>query len=260
MQRIGFPSRKYKKERKRASKTTAFIVIAIIVLLIALLLQFPLTLKAAYENGKMDFRVTYMFIKIFPFKVKEKKRKRGKSGQSQNAENTDNPEAPEKEASSSIFSLLPETAASTFTGGTKTKKSIAEIIEIAKSVKEKLSIIYGSSSKGLRRIMRRIIVDNVYVDITVRGKDAAKTAVNYGVLSGAVYGIIAVLSSLTTVYIEDCDVACDFDGTESEIKCGLKVKIKLSVLIGSGLMIGTGLLRSRKELFGKRETQEDNAA
>jgi hypothetical protein len=215
-----------------------------------------LTLSLSYHDGKIDFRVTYLFIKLFPLKIKNKKPKRKKNAESN---------APETEASESVASPLPETEADTTETdkpANKTKRSLSEIIELAKSVKEKLSIVYGSSSRGLRRIMRRIIVDNVYADITVRGKDAAKTAVNYGVLSGVVYGIIAVLSSLTTVYIEDCDIACDFDGTESDIKCGLKVKIRLSVLIGSGLMIGTSLLRRRKELFGKKEDikQEENSA
>jgi hypothetical protein len=212
-----------------------------------------LTLSASYKDGKIDFRVTYLFIKLFPFKVKEKRLKKKKTKRADKKASS-KAEAPEAQASGETASPLPETEASAAPGKTtKTKRSLAQIIEMAKSVKAKLSIIYGSSSKGMRRIMRRIIVDNVIVDITVRGKDAAKTAVNYGILSGAVYGIIAVLSTLTTVYVEDVDVACDFNGTESEINAGLKVKIRLSVLISSGLMIGTSVLRNRKELFGKKE-------
>ncbi|MDR0974786.1 MAG: DUF2953 domain-containing protein, partial [Ruminococcus sp.] len=99
----------------------------------------------------------------------------------------------------------------------------------------------------------RIIVDNVYADITIRGDDAAKTAVNYGVVSGIVYGIIALISSLSTTYVESCDVNCDFDNPdrlESEVNISVMIKMRLHILLSSGLLIGTKLLRKRHELFG----------
>jgi hypothetical protein len=201
-----------------------------------------------YKDNKLDFRVTYLFVQIFPFKLKRNKRKKKEKLPGSEI----NPESPESQ-SSETASPLPETEAQASDKTSKSKKSLAEIIELAKSVKEKLGIIYGSSSKGLRRIMRRIIVDSVMVDFTIRGNDAAKTAVNYGILSGVIYAIIAVVSSLAVVYIDNCDIACDFNGTESEINFRFKVKIRLSTLLISGLAIGTKLLRRRKELFGKTE-------
>jgi hypothetical protein len=215
-------------------------IAAAILLLIILALQCSLTLKLKYTDNKLDFRVTYIFFTLYPFKKKKKRKKSSKE---------------ETSTESSEPTPLPETEVETTEQPgkkpTKSKRSLAEIIEIAKSVKEKLGIVYGSSSKGLRRIMRHIIVDDVMVDFTVRGADAAKTAVQYGIISGVVYGIIAILSSLTTLYINSCDIDCDFDGEESDITVKLKVKIRVSTLLTSGLLIGTHLLRRRKELFAK---------
>jgi hypothetical protein len=243
-----------------------------IIAVLTLLTLFSLTLTVEYCDSKLDFRVTYLFVQIFPFRQKRKKPKKSKkkdkpsfkqsnpetddsgvnTDNQNNADSGENPEAPELE-SSETASPLPETEAATSNEATKTKRSLAEIIEIAKSVKEKLGIIYGSSSKGLRRIMRHIIVDSVNVDFTIRGTDAAKTAVNYGIISGVIYGIIAIVSSLAAVYIDNCDIACDFNGTESTIFFRFKEKIRLVTLLISGLAIGTKLLRRRKELFGKTE-------
>ncbi|MDR0975077.1 MAG: hypothetical protein LBL80_05245, partial [Ruminococcus sp.] len=155
-------------------------ILAAIAAIIWFLLMMPLVLSVRYTDGKLKFEVTYIFIKIFPFKQKKKKRA------------DDKPSTAE-----TPISGLPETETAqsedTNSSAGKSKRSLAEMIELGKSVKEKLGIIYGSSNKGIRRILRRIIVDNVYADITIRGDDAAKTAVNYGVVSGIVYGIIALI-------------------------------------------------------------------
>ncbi|MDR0987091.1 MAG: DUF2953 domain-containing protein [Ruminococcus sp.] len=213
-------------------------ILAAIAAVIWILLMMPLVLSIRYADGKLKFEVTYMFIKIFPFKEKK-----AKSGE-------DKPSSVE-----SPVSGLPETEASADadTPQGKSKRSLAEMIELGKSIKEKLGIIYGSSSKGIKRILRKIVVDNIYADITIRSEDAAKTAVNYGIVSGIVYGIIAAISSLATTYVESCDIDCDFENPkklESDVNVSLKFKMRLHILLSSGLLIGTKLLRKRRELTG----------
>jgi hypothetical protein len=89
----------------------------------------------------------------------------------------------------------------------------------------------------------------------VRGKEAAKTAMNYGIVSSVVYSLIAVISSLSTTYVESCDIDCDFSDTtkESDVNVSLAVKVRLHILLSSGLLIGTKLLKRRHELFGDRK-------
>jgi hypothetical protein len=213
-------------------------ILAAIAALIWFLLMMPLVLSIRYADGKLKFEVTYIFIKIFPLREKKS-------------------QSPEDKPSvgNTPISGMPETEAAeeaTTTKG-KSKRSLAEMIELGKSIKEKLGIIYGSSSKGIKRILRRIIVDNIYADITIRGEDAAKTAFNYGIVSGIVYGIIAAISSLATTYVESCDIDCDFENPkklESDINVSLRFKMRLHILLSSGLLIGTKLLRNRREIFG----------
>ncbi|MDR0904022.1 MAG: hypothetical protein LBM59_05260 [Ruminococcus sp.] len=223
-------------------------ILAVIAAIIWFLLMMPLVLSFRYSDGKLKFEVTYIFIKIFPFE--EKKSKSG----------DDMPSAADTPVSG-----LPETEAETDTDTPqgKSKRSLAEMIELAKSIKEKLDIIYGSSSKGIKRILRKIIVDNIYADITIRSEDAAKAAVNYGIVSGIVYGIIAVISSLATTYVESCDIDCDFENPgklESDVNVSLMIKMRLHILLSSGLLIGTKLLRRRRELTGTVKKSAATAA
>jgi hypothetical protein len=226
-------------------------ILAGIVLLLWILLMLPVVLSVRLSEGKFKFEITYIFIKIFP---KDKKNK---------AESPDDTETPsETEPIAGIPETETEKTADTSTSAGRSRRSLAEMIELGKSVKEKLTIIYGSSSKGLRRICRKIIVDNIVVDIVVRGKEAAKTAMNYGIVSSIVYSLIAVVSSLATTYVESCDIDCDFENTEkeSDVNISLAVKLRLHVLLSSGLLIGTKLLKRRHELFGDKKKRKTSKA
>jgi hypothetical protein len=219
-------------------------ILAGIALVLWILLMMPVVLSIRLSDGKLKFEITYIFIKIFP---KDKITEEVSSEISKTPSETE-PIAgiPETETEQNVDTSTPEG---------KTKRSLAEMIELGKSVKEKLTIIYGSSSKGIRRICRKIIVDNIVVDIVLRGKEAAQTAMNYGIVSGVVYSIIGVISSLATTYVESCDIGCDFEDIEndSDVKVSFTIKIRLHVLISSGLLIGTKLLKRRRELFGDRK-------
>ncbi|MDR0943627.1 MAG: hypothetical protein LBM41_03750 [Ruminococcus sp.] len=209
-----------------------------------ILLMLPVVLSVRLSEGKFKFEITYIFIKIFP---------KDKITKSVTSDDTETPS--ETEPIAGIPETETEKTVDTSTPAGKSKRSIAEMIELGKSVKEKLEIIYGSSSKGIRRICRKIIVDDIKVDIVVRGKEAAKTAVNYGIVSSIVYSLIAVVSSLATTYVENCDIDCDFDDItrESDVNISLAIKIRLHVLLSSGLLIGTKLLKRRHELFGDKK-------
>jgi hypothetical protein len=251
-----------------------WIIFAGITLLVIFLLTRSLTFSAWFTDGKLGFEVTYVFLRLFPFKQKKKRKKRVRKRSKRkssavadteaaaDAETVTVTETVTKTVTDEAASPLPVTETDTKTASgkntTKTKRSAAEIIELIKSVRKKAEILYGSVGGGVRRIMRKIVVDDLFVDITVRGDDAAKTAVNYGYIGGAVYGLIAAVSSLATTYVTSCDVNCDFNGTESEFNIRCKVKIRIITLLLSGLLIGTGLFKSRKELFGKAKSGEEN--
>jgi hypothetical protein len=200
-----------------------------------------------YRGGKLRFEVKYLFVTLFPFRKKKKKKKRKKK-QKKTAAPTDE----------NVIAPLPETEADEETeqGGVgKTKRSAAEIIEIAKSTIEKLKLFYGSSERGIKRILAKLAVENLCVNIKIATDDAAKTGVYYGWVSAAVYNTIAFLRPLTTLYIRDIEIIPDFEGRDSVFDISFAVTITLRRLISSGLLIGWGFWRDRDKY--KTNKQEE---
>jgi hypothetical protein len=226
---------------------TAAVIIGAVLLVLIILLQSSVRMIVDYRGGKLRFEVKYLFLTLFPFKKRKKKKRRKKKKKTA---------AP---AENSIISPLPQTEADsepdTQTGGGKTKRSAAEIIEIAKSTIEKVKRIYGSSERGIKHVLAKLAVEDLFINIKIGTDDAAKTGTYYGWVSAAVYNAIGFLRPLTTLYIKDIEIIPDFEGNDSVFDISFAVTVTVRRLLSSGLLIGWGFWRDRKKY--RTNKQED---
>jgi hypothetical protein len=200
---------------------------------------FSIRFNVSFKDSKLKFEVKYLFITIYPFK-KKKKRKRKKKKAKTAAPDEGEP-----------IAQMPQTEAdSEPQKGGKSKRSAAEIVELIKSTKEKLEVLYGSTSRGIKRLLSKMAIENLDIHFIICSDEAAKTAVHYGAISAAVYNAVAFLRPFTTLYIKDIEIIPDFDGRDSVFDISFAVTIKVRSLLSSGLLIGAGLLRDRKKYKG----------
>ncbi|MCM1507098.1 MAG: hypothetical protein NC177_08195 [Ruminococcus flavefaciens] len=100
---------------------------------------------------------------------------------------------------------------------------------------EKLLNIWDIAGRPLLKIFKGFHVKNVFVDFIVADEDAYKCAINYGIVSGAVYNILAWLGELFTVSYKTVDVQCGFSLKKSQWNVSCKVTFRLYTLVVSGL-------------------------
>jgi hypothetical protein len=230
---------------------TAAIIIAAVVIILSILLLSPLKMIVNFHGGKLRFEVKYLFLTLFPFTKKEKKeRKKRRKKKKKKSDSDSGGVGGEKNGA---VASLPETEADIEEEdgeGGKTKRSEAEIVELIKSTTEKLKILYGSTSRGVKHLLMKLAIEDLDIHFVIASDEAAKTAVYYGAISAAVYNAVAFLRPFTTIYIKDLEIIPDFDGEKSVFDISFAVTIKVSRLLSSGVLIGMGILRDRKKYKG----------
>ena len=70
----------------------------------------------------------------------------------------------------------------------------------------------------LKFILKHIKIYNLDLKIWVATEDAAKTAIEYGVVSTAVYNFLQFVSSITKLKLKKVDIYSDFESKKSKIK------------------------------------------
>ncbi|MDE5556824.1 MAG: hypothetical protein K2J32_03895, partial [Ruminococcus sp.] len=73
----------------------------------------------------------------------------------------------------------------------------------------------------------------VYIDFIVANEDAYKCAVNYGIVSSAVYNLLAWFGELFTVSYKTVDIRSGFSLKKSQWDASCKVDFRLYTLVVS---------------------------
>lgn len=114
----------------------------------------------------------------------------------------------------------------------KEKPTLSELLDLIK-------LVLDSLGKPLRKMLKRVIVSHLNLQITCGGDDAAKAAINYG----AANYLLSVALNLCDEYLtlkapDDIHVGVDFYKEKTEIKCYVEVRLT----VGSALAFAFTLL------------------
>ena len=178
-------------------------ILGALVLIIILLLFLPLRVNLKFLD---DF---YFDIKILGFKVYPLKEKK-----------SDKPQKPKHEETlkKSLFEKLKEKRG--FKGAIK-----------------ELFWLFSAVLNPLKRFLRFIKFRKIKVSLSVAGADAAKTAIDYGIVCSIVYPVLSLFDSILNVKYKNIDIRSDFEGKESNFDFSLSIKISIIYILIFGYKI-----------------------
>lgn len=223
-----------------------------IILLIIILLQIPLILEVKYENNDIYYKFKILFITIFPKVEKGKKQKKVDELKAQPHELNDKDKAflkeelaKEKEAYEDLTNKLKSNVSQITENvndilldddGENEDEDIKDDKNKSKfeSYKGKWNIIkiyLPMGKKYFKKIIKKIKVTDVEIDITVSDSDAYDCALNYGKMNILVYNILGALSKLFFVKLKRINISCDFDKGKSEYYFSAKIKMRLGSIL-----------------------------
>ena len=179
------------------------IVLGIILLIITALLFLPVNINICFKE---DFIVKIKFfgIKIFDSDSEKKEKKRAKK---QKAEE----KAPQKEAKN------------------KAKKVFSKLKEkhgFSLAVKEILAFL-GKCFSHIKVFLRHIKIERIYLDIIVATDNAAKTAIEYGVVCSAVYPALALIDTLPNIGFKEINVKSDFNSGDGKLDFSFDIRLQI---------------------------------
>lgn len=117
----------------------------------------------------------------------------------------------------------------------KPKKKVTEtsFMETVELVLTAIKAVIGPTSKLLSKLRMKV----VYLNIVVCGDDADKTAIKFGAINTAIFNVLANLKRFFKVKIKRIDIRPDFVGDEDRYDIYFKVKLRLYQIIGAGFSI-----------------------
>ncbi len=186
-------------------------------LLVALILLLPITVFLSTEDDFV-FTLNYGGIKIVDTRQKEEKTEK----------------SPKQEQESKTSKKQKQN---------KVKELISEQLKVQKEKRgikgtiEYYSKILKSVFSKLKFVLKRIKFKLFDLDIAVATDDAAKTAIEYGVVCTAVFPLLSLFAQNTSFKIKNVNISTDFNKTSYLFKLKLKIKTRLiyAVIASVGL-------------------------
>lgn len=226
-----------------------------VVLLLVLLFTRSVVVTAEYDEEKLDVKVKYLFITLYPRKPKRKKSPKEKKRKSAEARLTG--EADEEESGEPPE----EPAERESPGKDKIKKAHKEKAPKKKKGKkfaydlEQIMDYVRSASPPIKRLFKKIRVSDLTIDYVVATDDAAKTAIKYGTVCAALYPAIEWLTTYFTVRVRRVHVEADFSEEADDIFAYCKIKLRVSTALGCILWLGVRVIKTYFKYQKKQEVQ-----
>lgn len=241
---------------------TALVIIGAIVLLFAFLFHATVNAEIKFYGGKLDFKVTYLFITLFPLKKREKKeRKKKRTKQDKKEITVQKAEITQTETEvKSEPEELDEDTKKLLEGEKKEKKKVPlneRMADIKKKI-EQFKIIWGFSKKPLLKLFKGIYIDDVVVDFRICGGDACQAAVNYGRVSAVFYNALNVIRTMFPMSVRTVDIVCDFDGKESVYDGECSVRLRLGTAVAAALVVLWGFVVNMNDINNAGAAEVDS--
>ncbi|MCL2036334.1 MAG: DUF2953 domain-containing protein [Oscillospiraceae bacterium] len=190
-----------------------------LLLLVLILSLFSLTAKIEYRND-FSVKVKYLFITLHDsakpkkkkrVKKKRKKIKKSKKNKKSNKSNTEQTFTEKLAQESGIDKLAYDIS-----------KANSRSFDF-----EMFRLVYDSAKPALKKLIRRIRIDNLRFNCVIGGDDAAKVALNYGFQSAAVSSTLAWLNETLSLKVKQIKVTADFEKEETEMHLYCRARIRV---------------------------------
>lgn len=264
----------------------ALLIIGSIILLIIVLLNVSLTAEIAYISEKLDIKIKYMFFTLYPVEEKKKKSKKTKKKRVRKKEVSRNTNKKAKSAAEiqddsritkyesnieenkekEIMNSSETSKKSEFSdiNTNKTNKTSSKKEKINKEdIKEKIKIVkkvFLSSKKGLRRLLKNIRIDDIFIDIDVADEDAAEAAISYGKMNALVYNGLAAIRIFFTISIKKINIYCKYNTSKCRYDAACTIKLRpATALLSATSIIYHFFVNTVKDKMKEKKEFERNA-
>lgn len=256
------------------------IIIAVIIFLILLTLNIPAEAYIRFYGGKLDIKVRYLFLSIYP--RKEKPPKKAKKGHKKYKEY---PPLPADDTADKEQNDTPQTA-DEVTAAADTEPASADDIPIAKKKerppkqkaekpplmdrindkldelaekKNSISLLMELIGEPLKRFGGKLRIDDVIIDCAAADEDAAKAAVFYGTIGSAVYNTISFLRQFAAMSVKSVNISCLYNtpSDKSRFDGECKLHLRPASLVNAIIAVLFGYMKDKEkyspvmELLGK---------
>ena len=256
------------------------IIIAVIIFLILLTLNIPVEAYIRFYGGKLDIKVKYLFLSIYP--RKEKPPKKAKKGHRKYKEYPPLPadDTADKEQTDTPQTADEVTAADTEPDSADDDIPIAEkkerppkpkaekpplmdringkLDELIEK-KNSISLLMELIGEPLKRFSGKLRIDDVIIDCAAADEDAAKAAVFYGTIGSAVYNTISFLRQFAAMSVKSVNISCLYNtpSDKSRFDGECKLHLRPASLVNAILAVLFGYMKDKEkyspvmELLGK---------
>lgn len=246
---------------------TGWIIFGCIVLFFAVLLICSVRVNVVFEKNKLDYKIKYMFIKILPTSEKAlaRKKKKAEKKAAKEAKKAEKQRQKEMKKNGGKAEEKPQPPAETAdkpaadTPAPDAPKEEGGEKAAEEKPKKKMKIDFemimqmvDSASPPIKRLIKHIRVNNVYIDWVVGGSDSAAVALKYGGVNAAVQSVLCWLDCAVRLHKKEINIEADFSKESSDIFIYFDVKLRLSTALACGIWL---LWRMLKMLV-KRNTKK----
>lgn len=189
-------------------------VIFSIVALIVIILSIPLKVSLGYDD-KISLSIKYLFIKLNLLPTDPNKPKKEKKPKEEKKEETPKEEAPKEKKPNPIMEMV---KANGFDGMMEILGNLGNILKI-----------FGG------KLLKSIVFNEAYINISVGTGDAASTAIKYGKTCQKVYPFMGFLCNNNVVKHYDINVDADFLANKTEGEFFFEMNICLRKIINSAI-------------------------
>lgn len=256
---------------------TVLIIIAVIIFLILLTLNIPVEAYIRFYGGKLDIKVRYLFLSIYPRKEKPPKKAKKKHKKNKEYPTIPNDDTAEKEQT--------DTAEAT-TDTSDTKAAPADDIPAAEKKerppkqksdkpplldrindkldelsekKNSVSLLMELIGEPLKRFGGKLRIDDVIIDCAAADEDAAKAAVFYGTVGSAVYNTISFIRQFAAMSVKSVNISCLYNtpSDKSRFDGECKLHLRPASLVNAIFAVLFGYMKDKEkyspvmELLGK---------
>lgn len=257
---------------------TVLIIIAVIIFLILLTLNIPVEAYIRFYGGKLDIKVRYLFLSIYPRKEKPPKKAKKKHKKNKEYPTIPNDDTAEKEQTDTA-------EATTDTSDTKAAPADDDIpaaekkerppkqksdkpplldrindkLDELSEKKNSVSLLMELIGEPLKRFGGKLRIDDVIIDCTAADEDAAKAAVFYGTVGSAVYNTISFIRQFAAMSVKSVNISCLYNtpSDKSRFDGECKLHLRPASLVNAIFAVLFGYMKDKEkyspvmELLGK---------
>ena len=257
---------------------TVLIIIAVIIFLILLTLNIPVEAYIRFYGGKLDIKVRYLFLSIYPRKEKPPKKAKKKHKKYKEYPTIPNDDTAEKEQTDTA-------EATTDTSDTKAAPADDDIpaaekkerppkpkadnpplldrindkLDELSEKKNSVSLLMELIGEPLKRFGGKLRIDDVIIDCAAADEDAAKAAVFYGTVGSAVYNTISFIRQFAAMSVKSVNISCLYNtpSDKSRFDGECKLHLRPASLVNAIFAVLFGYMKDKEkyspvmELLGK---------